>query len=787
MIKIDTSHSEDGFTEIDSKHFEKIEPHIYETSCKAYRGMIFEQRNQTILVSGVSGAGKTETVKIVMNQLATLYQTMNVSDENIPLTAAPESYSTQLEQRIKTILESNPIFESFGNAKTLRNDNSSRFGKFTELVFDIEKKKPDNDEKKQSNDDGDHVEDTSFPSSFLVGSAFETYLLEKSRVVAHSTGERSFHIFYQMLTAPEEVKGKIWEGLKGKNYEAFHYLSKNAASHDIDDKTSWEETKRALEDYGMSGDKFITLFRGICIVLQLGNLTFNSKDGNEDISTLDSDAELTALSQLMEISEEDLTKVLTTREVKTFNEEILKYLNVSEAMEARDGLAKEIYFQLFNLLVEQMNEYSGNFQKSKGISRSISLLDLFGFESFTKNRFEQLCINYANEQLQKIYVFENFHLVQEEYMKEGIKVCDFSDVDNSEIIDMIQGRMGLISILNDECLRPQGNDASFVYKLKKIYKISDSLVHKPLHRPTEFAINHFAGMVTYDASNFVKRNKDDISKDILKCASNCTNDFINASFKTLLSDRLELESTKGRKKIITITSKFRSQLNELVKHIASTQSRFIRCIKPNDEKAPYKMDHLQTMKQLSSSGLVTALTISRETYPNSLPYKDVWERFNCLLRTKEASDLVDEQTKARHIVEKYLGKVSDFGNKIEPYAFGKTKIFFRPGSLEILESERLNLYNSNATIIQSWIRTLNAVAAYRLMYDRIILMQSIIRGFLSRRRYKNTKAAIITIQCGIRCAWARNQLYVLKLNHCATMIQCRYGTMTSKKNYTKQR
>ncbi len=737
--------------------------------------MIFEQKNQTILVSGVSGAGKTETVKIVMNQLATLYQTMNVS-ENSRLTAVPESYSTQLEERIKIILESNPIFESFGNAKTVRNDNSSRFGKFTELVFDIEKKNTRNEEKKDSDNDDD------IPSSFLVGSAFETYLLEKSRVVGHSTGERSFHIFYQLLSAPEVVKGEIWEGLKGKDYQAFKYLAKNATSqHDIDDKKSWEETKCALEDYGMSGDKFVTLFRAICIVLQLGNLTFSSKDGNEDISALTSDAELTALSQLMEISEEDLTKVLTTREVKTFNEDILKYLNVDEANEARDALAKEIYFQVFNLLVEQMNEYSGNFQKSKGISRSISLLDLFGFESFTKNRFEQLCINYANEQLQKIYVLENFHLVQEEYMKEGIKVCDFSDVDNSEIIDMIQGRMGLISILNDECLRPKGNDASFVYKLKKIYKISDSLVHKPLHRPTEFAINHFAGLVTYDATNFVNRNKDDISKDILKCASTCTNNIICASFQTLLSDRLELESRKGRKKIITITSKFRSQLNELVKHIASTQSRFIRCIKPNDEKAPYKLDHLQTMKQLSSSGLVTALTISRETYPNSLPYKDVWGRFNCLLRSKEANDVVDEQTKAKHIVEKYLGKVADFGNKIEPYAFGKTKIFFRPGALEILESERLNLYNSNATIIQSWVRTLNAVAAYRLMYNSFVLLQTKIRGFLSRKRYRDTKAAIVTIQCGVRCAWARNQLYVLKLNHSATMIQCRYGTMTSKK------
>ena len=738
--------------------------------------MIVDKRNQTILVAGVSGAGKTEAVKIVMNQLATLYRTETSLDCTTESRLA--SYSAQIEDKIKVILESNPIFESFGNAKTVNNDNSSRFGKFTELTFDVQfNTRIDNHMKSKYIG---HDEDKSLPSSILVGSSFQTFLLEKSRVVAHSPLERSFHIFYQFLSAPQSDKLEIWDDLCNKNYDSFAYLTNSITSNDIDDKEAWKHTKRALQSYGVTGEKFILLFRAIYIVLQLGNLTFSGTNGNEDISSLKSDDELSTLCTLMDLSKDEITKALTTRQIDTATDNISANLSLNDALECRDALAKEAYFQLFNMLVEQMNEFSTTRDKPKGTLRSINLLDIFGFEVFTKNRFEQLCINYANERLQKIYVLENFLQVQEEYTKEGINVCDFSEVDNAEAIDMIQGRMGLISILNDECLRPCGNDASFVQKLKIVFKISDSLIHKPLHKPTEFAINHFAGIVTYDATNFVKKNTDDISKDALACASRCTNYFIKSSFQNLLDSRLAMLKQKGRKKIVTITSKFRSQLNDLVIKISSTQIRFIRCIKPNDDEAPCMIDHLSTVKQLSSLGIITAITMSREAFPNSLFYNDVCERFNCLSQTNESGDLFNARSRGKQIVENLLGKITDTTDKTALYALGKTKIFFRPGSLEMLETARMDLYIKNATVIQSWIRMLNAISVYRLMLSStIVVIQSNFRGYLSRKWYQKIKLSTIIIQCAIRCAWARDRLHQLKLNQFAAMIQCRYEKISS--------
>lgn len=563
-----------------------FDPHVYETSCLAYRGLATSRKNQTILVSGESGAGKTETVKIVMSHLATLEQTRPwapVSREN--------------ETVITRVLESSPVFEAFGNAKTIRNDNSSRFGKFTQLQFNLSKKADPNER---------------IPSCSLAGSLCITYLLEKTRVVSHSPGERSYHIFYQLMAAPNEYKRGVWEELDGTTVEDFRYLVPCSVNEvdGVTDEEQWPRTLEALQVFQFDGDRLTSLMRALCVVLQLGNLTFDEdpaaehEEGGTVITSID---ELDRLSELMGIPAELLESCMTMRLIKTGYDEVNVQLRPSVAKESCDALAKEIYAQLFELLVRNINEYTAAISHHKHEHGLISLLDIFGFERFKVNRFEQLCINYANEQLQHKYVLDNFRQVQEEYEAEGIEIFDFKVVDNSDVLNLMEGRLGLIISLNEECVRPKGNDESYVYKIKIVHKDHDRLVDEKLHRRTEFGIKHFAGPVTYDSTKFVERNTDKLPDGLMYCAAKSTNPLIREEFERLIAAHEESESVKGRKKKHrTVLEKFRVQLKNLMATMEGTSTRYIRCIKPNETMTPKMTDHYHTMRQLECAGEYSA-------------------------------------------------------------------------------------------------------------------------------------------------------------------------------------
>ena len=737
-----------------------FDPHVYETSCLAYRGLALSGQNQTILVSGESGAGKTETVKIVMSHLATLEQTRPWA-----------SVSRDNETVITRVLESSPVFEAFGNAKTLRNDNSSRFGKFTQLQFKLSNKTEDNQK---------------IPSCSLAGSVCITYLLEKTRVVSHSPGERTYHIFYQLMAAPNDFKRYIWEELDGATIDDFRYLVPCAVNEidGVTDEEQWPRTLEALKVFQFEGNRLQSLMRALCAVLQLGNLTFDHdpaaehEEGGTIITSID---ELNRLAKLMGIPAEVLETCMTMRLIKTGYDEVNVQLRPSVAKEACDALAKEIYAQIFELLVRNINEYTRAEAHHKHEFGLISLLDIFGFERFKVNRFEQLCINYANEQLQHKYVLDNFRQVQEEYEAEGIEIFDFKVVDNSDVLNLLEGRLGLIISLNEECVRPKGNDESYVYKIKIVHKEHDRLLDEKLHRRTEFGVRHYAGPVTYDSTKFVERNTDKLPDGLMYCAAKSTNPLIREGFERLIAFHEESESSKDRrkKKHRTVLEKFRVQLKSLMANMEGTTTRYIRCIKPNEDMAPKMTDHYHTMRQLECAGLVTAIAISRESFPNRLGYNEVINRFECLMTKHDLKKIngMDKQDAANYMLSNLLPSMGDVHggtNLTLPFACGKTRVYFRTGALEHLETLRLDHYTKHTVVIQRWIRKIQGRSRFLRMKNAAIQMQAFGRCRIESRRHRTKQAAVLSLQCWCRGMQAIETVKELRMIRAVTTIQSRY-------------
>jgi myosin-5 len=667
-----------------------LDPHVYEVSALAYKGLVFEGENQSILVSGESGAGKTETVKICLNHLATVQRGHT----------AEQKTSNEYDHVVKLILDSNPLLEAFGNAKTIRNDNSSRFGKYVQMQFD---------------------KDVKPTRCGLVGSKCEVYLLEKNRVVGHDPDERTFHIFYQLLAAPESEKRKFWNGLLGTTNESFAYIGYTDTNEieGFTDSNRFRETIQALETVGIRDDKLDHLMKALCIVLQLGNLGFGEHHGDTDKSTVTTEYDLKTLADLMQVPAEQLALAMTERSFHTRDETHKVPLNATAAKEACDALAKEAYQKIFLWLVSSINEAtSANDEDGKKYG-TIGLLDIFGFEVFKVNRFEQLCINYANEKLQQKFTEDIFKNVQAEYEAEGIDLTDIWYDDNTDVLDLIEGSTGLLNMLNEECVRPKGCDQDFVQKAILQNHPSTCLVVDKFDRMS-FGIRHYAGRVMYDAEAFVSKNLDTLPTDLQWCTEKCTNPIINTARtegragKPVSPHSLgrgapqKLESNITAK---TVWTKYKSQLAKLMSQLRKTRSRYIRCIKPNTTKAPQLMQHHNVLAQLRCAGVVAAVTISRSVFPNQLDNSVVlsrystsmWEKKNSSQKTSDMSPNKRraEDCKALMTCALKFKEEHQNGRVVKAFAVGKTRTYFRTGALEWLESSRMNGLDAQATIIQS--------------------------------------------------------------------------------------
>ena len=660
---------------------EGLEPHVYEVSALSYKGLAFDGDDQSILVSGESGAGKTETVKIAMNHMASVQK------------GPAKASDTGLDPVVQRVVESNPLLEAFGNAKTRRNDNSSRFGKYLQLQFD------------NSEAGAMAFGDKSVSKCKLAGSICEVYLLEKNRITYHDSEERTYHMFYQLLSAPDSVKGDYWSKLKGTNFDSFKYVG-NTDTKKIEGQTDaqhFEHTIKTLAMVGVSGQKLKDMMRAICAVLQLGNITFKAK--GDDGSQCSSPSEMKDLANLLNIPEDQINLAFTERTMKTRTETYKVPLKTESAKEAADALAKEIYGKVFLWVVEQINAATDAVTNYKGGSMSrfgiIGMLDIFGFESFQVNRFEQLCINYANEKLQQKFTEDIFRSVQAEYEAEGIELAEIWYDDNTDVLDLIEGRSGLLALLNEECVRPKGNDFDYAQKALQQNKNSPCLITNKLDR-TSFGIHHYAGKVMYDCEGFVSSNQETLPTDLEELCAKSNNPLVSATAAPAAAPASRSGGPRRQKSNLvapTVWGKYKTQLASLMANLRKTNSRYIRCIKPNMKKVPVLMEHMATVEQLRCAGVVAAVTLSRSAFPNRLDngvvrfrYSNMWDvkafpsKRNNSMSASEAvrADIDAMMTCALKSKEENIK-----GRVTKAFVVGKTRTYFRAGALEFLEANRL--------------------------------------------------------------------------------------------------
>jgi len=792
-----------------------LEPHVYEVSALSYRGLAVDGCQQSILVSGESGAGKTETVKIVLSHLASIHGADTDTDSDTLSTSISTPHAAQAQTQaqtqtptptqtqnttfnpvVKRVLDSNPLLEAFGNAKTVRNDNSSRFGKYIQLQFDVE-------DATTAAYSGKTI-----PACALAGSRCETYLLEKSRVVGHDATERTYHIFYQLIAAPESAKAEFWPSLKNTTNASFRYIghTDTASIEHTTDAHNWQTTIDALALIGITGDKLRNLMRAICTVLQLGNLTFDVDPADDDGSVISSVDELAKLSDLMGVDKSVIQTALTFRTLFAPKESYSVPIRAAMAKDGCDAFAKEIYQQVFNWLVHEINRATCaelNYTHASDVAQygTIGLLDIFGFESFQVNRFEQFCINYANETLQQKYNMDIFKSVQDEYQYEGIELNDITFVDNSNVVNLIEGRMGLIAVLNEECIRPNGKDSSFVLKTKAMHKEEKCMINHPLHSPTEFAISHYAAVVKYDASFFVQKNTDKLPNDLVICASMSSNILISDGLKPPIPNK---GSSSRKTSVVTVSTKFRSQLKSLMNNISRTRSRYIRCIKPNPEMNPKVTDLSYAMQQLRCAGVVAAVTISRVAFPNRLTHVTALERFGCLTTLRTTAGNKQRRAEVLHLMTALL---AGFGTEqrgttnssntttntttttgaSSAFACGKSRIYFKSGALEHLESKRVAKLAVFATVLQRIVRGYARKSCLTKQRAACVSIQCEGRRRIARKKLLRARAAVTCLSSWIRRVFAKAELISLRKEKACTLLQTRYRACRERKSYGKEK
>ncbi|ETP54526.1 hypothetical protein F442_00805 [Phytophthora nicotianae P10297] len=700
---------------------EELPPHVYATSVAAYDNMRRSERNQSILVSGESGAGKTETTKILMNHLATIAGGLNNST-------------------IKRIIEVNPLLESFGNAKTVRNDNSSRFGKFTQLQFD--------------------------KNGTLVGAKCRTYLLEKTRVIQHEAPERNYHIFYQLLDSSD-----IASELQLDSSKHYVYTGDNTAQkiEGLSDEKHFNKTREALELVGLSRDDQRPLFEVLAGVLHLGEVQLQSDPTDDEKSLItEGDSGANSATQMLGVTWEALQTALCSRTMRAVNDVYSVPLKKELAMDCRDALAKAIYSNVFDWLVTTINQ---SLADDANMANHVGVLDIFGFEHFKHNSFEQFCINYANEKLQQKFTQDVFKTVQIEYEEEGIVWDHIEYADNQDVLTVIESRMGIISLLNEEVMRPKGNEESFMSKVTSLHK--DDMAHViefPRTSRTEFLIKHYAAPVMYDSVGFLEKHKDSLLPDLSELMRGSSKPFIAKLFEPKPEPKAAVAETSGaggrRKRggalsITTVGTQFKESLTELMATINSTRVHYVRCIKPNPIKSATAMDQNMVVSQLRCAGVIEAIRISRAAYPNRLQHTEILDKF--WLFVPSGGDTVAD--KCQLLMDKL---------KLESptqYQMGKTRVYFQLGVLEELEDRRKKFLDAKATYLQNIMVGFTQRIKYLRQLEAIIKLQSVIRCVIAMRRYNTFLKGLISAQAHWRGMQGRKVAAEVKSNHNAVIIQ----------------
>ncbi|KAK4872802.1 hypothetical protein RN001_014831 [Aquatica leii] len=694
----------DFIEKYENKHFFEVPPHVFAVTDTAYRSLKEENREQCILISGESGSGKTEASKKVLQYIA------EITD-----------HKGSVETVKNKLLESNPLLEAFGNAKTNRNDNSSRFGKYMDVQFDYR--------------------------GFPVGGNILNYLLEKSRVINQASGERNFHIFYQLLAGASH--DELEELHLKPNLSSYYYLTHGDKSNvdNLDDKKAYKEVVHALKTLELRDDERKEIFSIVASVLHLGNVGFTEEEGHAHLSKRDL---VKTVSKLLGCSEELLVKALTHRTISANGDVVVTPLNRELAIYARDALAKAVYDRLFTWLVQRLNKSLQPHDARKYVAMGI--LDIYGFEIFERNSFEQLCINFCNEKLQQLFIELTLKSEQEEYFKEGIEWNKVEYFDNQVICDLIEEKhKGIISIMDEECLRPgDPTDKTLLEKMNNSFKEhkhyinhkkADAKLQKVLGRE-EFRLIHYAGDVTYNIHGFLEKNNDLLFRDLKDAMSKSHNNIIQSVFPA--------KEQESKKRPETAITQFRISLNHLMEILIDKQPSYIRCIKPNEIKTAGLFDNTLVNHQVKYLGLMENLRVRRAGFAYRRLFEKFLQRYKCLCKATWPNWHGNVKDGVQTLV-------NALGYDKDEYRLGKTKIFMRfPKTLFNTEDAFQAKKHELATKIQAKYRGILQRRRYLHQKHCIIVMQTWIRRHLAKKIVERRKHACLVITRFVKGFVTRN-------------------------------
>uniref|UniRef100_A0A4W4HGP0 Myosin heavy chain 7-like n=1 Tax=Electrophorus electricus TaxID=8005 RepID=A0A4W4HGP0_ELEEL len=670
-------------------------PHIFSISDNAYQYMLADRENQSILITGESGAGKTVNTKRVIQYFASIAAGGFKRDTS-------EKKGTLEDQ----IIQCNPALEAFGNAKTIRNDNSSRFGKFIRIHFGATGK--------------------------LASADIETYLLEKSRVTFQLKAERDYHIFYQILS---QKKPELLEMLLiTANPYDYAFISQGETQvASINDADELMATDEAFDVLGFTQEEKNSIYKLIGAIMHYGNMKFKQKQ-REEQAEADGTEDADKSAYLMGLNSADLIKALCHPRVKVGNEWVTKGQNVQQVYYAIGALSKAVYEKMFLWMVVRINQSLDTKQPRQYF---IGVLDIAGFEIFDFNTFEQLCINFTNEKLQQFFNHHMFVLEQEEYKKEGIEwvFIDFG-MDLQACIDLIEKPMGIMSILEEECMFPKATDSTFKAKLYDNHLGKSANFQKPRivkGKPeAHFSLIHYAGIVDYNINNWLVKNKDPLNETVVGLYQKSTMKLLSNLFVNYAGADSVKEKKKKGSSFQTVSALHRENLNKLMTNLRSTHPHFVRCIIPNETKTPGAMENPLVMHQLRCNGVLEGIRICRKGFPNRILYGDFKQRYRIL---NPAAIPEGQFIDSRKGAEKLLGSLDIDHNQ---YKFGHTKVFFKAGLLGLLEEMRDDRLALIITRIQAWSRGLLSRIEFQKIVERrdaLLVIQWNVRAFMGVKNW----------------------------------------------------
>ncbi|CAG9536769.1 unnamed protein product, partial [Cercopithifilaria johnstoni] len=659
----------------------ELPPHIFAIANSAYCNMKSNNRDQCIFISGESGSGKTESAKLVIQFLATI-----------------SGQHSWIEQQV---LEANPIMEAFGNAKTIRNDNSSRFGRNIDLYF---------------TSDG-----------AIEGARFEHYLLEKSRILSQASDERNYHIFYCLFAGLTESEK---HELSLSNVKDFYYLNQGGAVEieGRNDAADLAEIRSSMKVLMFKDSEIWSIFKILAAILHTGNIKYivTTMDDIETVEIRDTD-EIERVANLLLVEKQSLVKALTRRNLLIGVERVVSYLSAEQILNVRDVFVKAVYHRLFLHIIEKINEAMNGVRKERSQKSTISILDIFGFENLLRNSFEQFCINYTNEVLHQLFINFMFKMEQSTYDLERINWGPIEVVSNKGVLDLIAlGPMSVMSIMDEESVLPMGTDQGMLKKLHIHHESKEGLYFRPQSDlDKSFGIAHYAGTVFYHSKGFIDKNRDNFSSDLLELLHGSEFRLL----RLLFDDVYDYDMSVMRNKHPTVASHFRKSLQNLVTSLEQKEPFFIICIVPNAIKQPLFMEREIVYKQMRYMSLLEMVRIRKSGYPIRYQYEYFVGRYRLLVDGIGPPHKIDCRVASRRICDIVLGPRADI-------RLGKTMVFLKEAQHLLLQQEQERMLILRVTTIQKIIRGWIHRTQFKQMKAAAIIIEKYWRGYVQRQRYR---------------------------------------------------